>query len=221
MLKKSLPRYGTPPVHDIEHPGRQHSVDQLHEFHRSHGREAGRLQHHAVSRRERRSELPEIEQQGHIPRANRADHANRLTDDHDSHSARFTVRSILAGTDQCGKIGKMLPAHGQHVLGNRQRPSGFQRFRDTKSVHVPHDPPVNFHQRIIAARQRQAPPCGKRRSRGPHGPVHVAGRGGGNGAQLFSVGGACDVHAAALAFNPFPIDIQRVMGINFLFHCLE
>ena len=67
-------------LHHVDHAARQDVGDQLHERHDRHRRLLGRLEHHAVSGRERGRQLPGGHQQREVPRDDLRHHAQRLVE---------------------------------------------------------------------------------------------------------------------------------------------
>ena len=67
-------------VDDVDHAGRHEVGDQVHENQDADRSRLGRLQHHAVTRAQRRLQLPRGHQDREVPRDDLADHAERLVD---------------------------------------------------------------------------------------------------------------------------------------------
>ena len=108
-------------LHHVQHPGREQIADQLQQQSNTQRRLFRRLEHHAVTRRQGRGQLPRGHQQREVPRDNLPDHPQRFMEMIGHRGFVNLGGASLLSAQAAGEVAKMI---------HRQRQVGIQGFAD-------------------------------------------------------------------------------------------
>ena len=209
MCAKRPTRARAQPLDDVEHAGRQAGFGgERTEQMRGHRRHFRWLCHHAVSRRERGSDLPGEQVEREVPGRDARHRTERL-------AQRVVERDLVGGMRLAGELGdgvgeevEVLHRAGDvYRLRGGERLSRIDRFRAGELLQIALDQAREPAQELRSLRGRRRRPGGKRAERCRHRPIDVPAVGAGD-ARVRLAGRGIDV------VQPLPAGGGRMPSVD-------